>query len=97
MKRLLDQTANGRINEYFDYDPITQKVTIYRQEFVDPLVDVAESMLNEAPVSNDNRLAAMVPDHVLTHALQNKWGEDDWKNWANNSDNSKLRVYKGNL
>jgi hypothetical protein len=97
MKKLLDKTANGRINEYFDYDPITQKVTIYRQEYVNPVVDFAQALHNEAPLDKDMKLAAMVPDHVLTHALQNKWGDDDWKRWANNSDNDKLRVYKGNL
>lgn len=49
------------------------------------------------PTTGANKLLARVPMHIYEKSLLEKWDEDDWKRWLNDSDNEPFRVWKGRV
>lgn len=61
-----------------------------------PFVEAASIYADEPP-GKDFRHAAIIDPQTLDKAFRQGWDKADWKRWANDSANAKLRTWKGRL
>lgn len=57
----------------------------------------AAKLISELPPGKDFRHAAVIPGDVLDRSIREHWVVDDWKKWANDSDNRDFRTWQGRL
>jgi hypothetical protein len=92
-----------------DFDEGSRRVTIFHQgdngkhlietrQDCTHIVEAAKILSEETP-GKDFRLAAVIPQTVLTQAMNEGWFHDKkaWKRWANDPNNRDFRVWKGRL
>jgi hypothetical protein len=79
-------------------DPATDEVVICEEWLEDPVLEQARQE-RERPslVGPDLKPLAVIPPSVEAKALKEGWynDQDEWRKWANDSDNAQLRTTDG--
>lgn len=77
MRRLLDDGSTFGIREYHDYDPLTDKTTIYSEADISPLLDHNKQLFNNG--TNGYQSKAKEWKHVanIPHIVALKWLNED--------------------
>jgi hypothetical protein len=96
-KGLLDADYGARRLTIF-HEGQNGKHLIETRQDVTHIIEAAKILSDETP-GKDFRLAAVIPQTVLTQAMNEGWFHDKkaWKRWANDPDNADFRVWKGRL
>jgi len=96
-KEILSAYAGWR--EYMEVDSDDpRKMVIHTEEQCEPIVETAKALSDLRP-GDFMRHAAIIPKHVLDRSYREGWFNDKekWKQWANDPDNRKFRVWAGQL
>jgi hypothetical protein len=96
-RRRIYRDADGvrRTMIWDDEDP--DQFVVNTEQDVEEILDGVHRDQEAMAHDGVNKLLAKVPVAIYERSVHEKWDEGDWARWLNDPDNSRLRVWKGQV